>query len=124
MMLKINQYFQNLPIGTEIPGVISRKKYRFHGMDKYKGKGNYSGLTGEQIIRIKSMERRRNIITLFIQPLVILYKSKPDALSYGALPNEYVRLKHENSKPLYPNLQEYYTHYKAVALFLKSKLNN
>lgn len=117
------QYFEKLPFGTEIPGVIKGKKYKYFGLAHYKGKGKFSHLDGEIVIKIESHERkRRKIIRLFFQPLQILVDSKPEEISYGKLPSKYVLLKYANQKPLYPNLEEYYSHYKALAIYLKSNM--
>jgi hypothetical protein len=115
----ILSFFLKCESGTIIPGRISGKGYLFIRLDKYIGRGKYSYLNEEDIIVIESENRKRNFIKLFLEPVSILYISKFDEIGYGKVPSSFVKLKYGDNGPLFPNLLEYETHYKAIARYVK-----
>jgi len=105
--------------GDVIPGTIAGKSYTFTGLEKYPGRGRFSHLKGQDIIVIMSGERKRSMIKLFVDPLLLFVNAPPEELSFGHLPHEYMRVFNWRNKPKIPNVNEYETHYKSVARHLQ-----
>jgi hypothetical protein len=129
LVMKITQqdiltFFDKCEADTTIPGVLSGKNFKFMGLKKYLGKGDYSHLHEKYVIVIEAGERRgkRNLIKLFPEPLMILSNCTTDEIGYGKVPSAFVALKSAGQGQTYPNLYEYETHYKAVARFIKNHL--
>jgi hypothetical protein len=106
--------------GTRIPGLTPEKAYYFLGCEEYKGRGKFKDLTGVPVVLIKSPDRKRSTIRLFIEPILLFINSKENFLGYGCHPvlKFYEALNEPNQK--FPNLFEFSVHYNSFCLFLKS----
>ena len=80
-------------------------------------------MNNEDIIVIESEIRKRNLIKLFLEPVSILCNSKSADIGYGKVPSPFVMLIYTDDCSAFPNLSEYGTHYKAIARYIKKKLN-
>ncbi len=118
----IIKFFLKCESGTTIPGCLSGKAYQFIRVEKYIGKGKYarkySQLNQEDIIVIESKDRKRKFIKLFPEPVSVLCNCNLDEIGYGKLPSSFVILEYADDGPLFPNLLEYVTHYKAISKYL------
>ncbi len=109
-------------MGARIPGLLPGKNYKFLGLEKFSGRGKYSRLNGTDIIVIESENRKRNLIKLFLEPIVILANCGFDKIGYGKLPSAFIVLRHAENGPTFPNLDDYESQYKSVARYIKGGL--
>ncbi len=121
----ILSFFNTCEYGTKIPGLLLGRNYKFIGLEKYSGRGKYSHLNETDIIVIESEYRKkRNLIKLFLEPIVILSNCSLDEIGYGKIPSAFVILQHAENGPSFPNLYEYESHYKSVARYIKDDLTS
>ncbi len=110
--------------GTSISGINPGKIYYFNGCEEYKGRGKYRDLTGQTVVLLKSPDRKKSIITLFTEPILLFINSKNNVLGYGHHPVLKFNAVLFDPKPKYPNLFEYCFHYNCFTLYLKSSLTS
>ena len=108
--------------GTLIPGIMPEKAYYFNGCKEYKGRGKYRDLTGQTVVLLKSPDRKKSVITLFIEPIFLFVKSKDNVLGYGGHPVLKFNNKLLEPTQKYPNLFEFSVHYNSFCLYLKKSL--
>ncbi|MDD2467716.1 MAG: hypothetical protein PHI97_27360 [Desulfobulbus sp.] len=106
--------------GTHIPGLTPEKVYYFKGCEEYKGRGEFRDLTGQTVVLIKSPDRKRSIVRLFIEPIFLFINSKENVLGYGCHPVLKFNEVLYKPRPKFPNLFEFSVHYNAFCLFLKN----
>jgi len=109
--------------GTNIPGLMPDKTYYFQGCAEYNGRGKFRDLTGETVVLLKSPDRKRSIIKLFIEPIFLFINSKDNVLGYGQHPVLKFNSLLFNPKPKYPNLFEFSVHYNSFTMYLKNDAN-
>ena len=99
------------------------RNFKFADLEKYSGKGKYARLSGEDAIVIKStIGKRRNSIKIFPEPLAVLCNSSMEEIGYGEVPDGFQELRLAESGPTFPNLFDHAAHYKAVARFIKDRM--
>ena len=119
----ILSFFNTCEYGTKIPGLLPGRNYKFIGLEKYSSRGKYSHLNETDIIVIESENRKkRNLIKLSSEPIVILSNCSLDEIGYGKIPSAFVVLQHAENGPSFPNLYEYETQYKSIARYIKGDL--
>ena len=116
--IEIQSFFNKCERGTIIAGILPGKSYKFVGFSKYIGKGKYSLLNGTEVIIIESNNRKRKLVKLFLEPLVILSNCSFDQIGYGKTPSAFVELRYVKKGMKFPNILDYEPYYKAVAKFI------
>jgi hypothetical protein len=105
--------------GERIPGTIAGKFYTFKGIDKYSGKGRCPHFKGIEVVVLQSDKRKRRMIILFPEPLLLLVNADLQWLRYGRLPENYIDRCRSGDIRGIPNLYEYESHYKSLARYIK-----
>ncbi len=105
--------------GDRILGAVAGKYYTFKGIEKYSGKGRYPHFKGIEVVVLQSDKRKRRMITLFLEPLLLLVNADLQELRYGRLPEEYIDQYWSGDSRGIPNLYEYESHYKSLARYVK-----
>lgn len=117
---EIQSFFSKCERGTIIQGLLPGKNYKYVGCAKYIDKGKYSHLNGTEVIIIESDNRKRKLVKLFLEPLVILSNCSFEQIGYGKIPSEFVELRYAKNEIKYPNILDYEPYYKSVARFIKN----
>ena len=108
-----------LNIGEKISGTAVGKFYTFAGIQKYSGRGRYPHLKGKDVIVIQSNERKRWVMILFLEPLLMLLNADFEDLRHGKLPADYIKHFRSGDPRRIPNIYEYESHYKSIARYIK-----
>jgi hypothetical protein len=109
---------ESIPIGQSIPGLNRGTEYRFAGIGVYQSRGKAPAFEGETIVTLESSQRRRAKIHLFVSVLATYLADGTAYLRYGRTPPSVILkyIRGEDSQP--PNLHDYASHYKSMALYL------
>ena len=119
----ILSFFNTCESGTKMPGLLPGRNCKYIGLGKYSGRGKYSHLNETDIIVIESENRqKRNLIKLFLEPIIMLSNCSLDEIGYGKIPSGFVVLQHAANGTSFPNLYEHESHYKSVARYIKDNL--
>ncbi|MGA2940142.1 MAG: hypothetical protein ABSF52_24035 [Syntrophobacteraceae bacterium] len=105
--------------GVRISGTVAGKFYTFKGIEKYSGKGRYPHFKGIEVVALQSDKRKRGMIILFPEPLLLLVNADLRWLRYGRLPEDYIYQCLSGEIRGIPNVYEYESHYKSVARYIK-----
>ena len=119
---KLFEYLRKIDVGEIIPGTVTGKYYTFKGIHKYSGRGRFSNLKGTDVVVLGSQKRKRLII-LFPEPLLLLLDGNLEDLDYGRLPVGYAKEYYSGEPSEIPNLFEYESHYKALARHIKKMIS-
>jgi hypothetical protein len=112
---------ESIPIGKSIPGLNRGTEYRFAGIGVYQSRGKAPAFDGETIVTLESSQRRRAKIHLFVSVLATFLADGKAHLRYGRTPPS-VTLKYLlGDDPQPPNLSDYGSHYKSMALYVYAK---
>jgi hypothetical protein len=109
---------KTIPLGTSIPGLNRGTEYRFAGIGIYQSRGSAPAFDGETVATLESSQRRRAKIRLFVSVLATYLADGRSHLQYGKTPPSVMLKYRGHDKPQPPNLFEYTSHYKSMALFL------
>lgn len=110
---------KDLKESARIKGTVAGKFYTFKGVEKYSGKGRYPHLKGIEVVVLQSNQRKRQMIILFLEPLLLLVNADLQELRYGSIPQDYLRQYWGGDSRALPNLYEYESHYKSLARHIK-----
>ena len=81
--------------------------------------GKNAHLAGEAVVVLRSQERKRKRVILFLEPLLFVTLSDSN-LGFSQRPLARYR---SGSGIEYPNINEYDTHYKALARYIRKRTN-
>jgi hypothetical protein len=109
---------ETIPVGTSIPGLNRGTEYRFAGIGVYQSRGKATAFDGEKIVTLESSKRRPAKIHLLVSVLATHLADGKKHLRYGRTPPSVILKYRGIDEPRPPNLSEYTSHYKSMALFL------
>ena len=118
-MQELIEVLKEVKKGDRISGTVAGKFYTFKGIEKYSGKGRYPHFKGIEVVVLQSDKRKRRMIVLFLEPLLLLVNADLQALRYGRLPEDYVDQYWSGGSRDIPNMYEYESHYKSLARYIK-----
>ena len=104
--------------GQAVNGINPGKQYRFGGLEAYSSRGKSPRFDGELVVVLESEDRKRRRIKLFVSVLEYFVRHDGEFLAHGRLPPEYCAKYRAGMNHGVPNLFEYESHYKALALHL------
>lgn len=104
--------------GQVIVGINKGKEYRFLGIEEYYSRGKSPDYDGKLVVVLESEQRKRRKIKLFIEIIEYFVKHDGEYISHGKLPPEYCSKYRIGVSYGVPNLIEYESHYKSLAMYL------
>jgi hypothetical protein len=102
--------------GEQIPGLSRGKFYNFISIEEAITSDASHPLNG--LVLIKSSSTRKRPIRLFVNVLYLFLYEDLENLKYGRKPILFNQVKRSGLIDYIPNLSEFESHYKAVAVFL------
>jgi hypothetical protein len=115
---KLLDTLELIPEGTRIPGLNRGTEYRFAAIGVYQSRGKAPAFDGEKIVTLESSKRRPAKIHLLVSVLATHLADGKKHLRYGRTPPSVVLKYRGIDAPRPPNLSDYTSHYKSMALFL------